>query len=170
MNGLPGTMQHLCWSPWVAATQRRLPSTETSSEANRSSPHKTQGPEPPRPLLVLPFLPKRQKKSRRSHACLSETPTEMLRGRRKRQGDQAVHTDIHEWTPWTDLCIASSFFPGWTVERVVGRDEGLACCRPRPEPENRVAGAAAGSYWGWRRVSEEEKEEGCYIRESILNV
>lgn len=110
MNGSPGTMHRLCWSPWAAATQHRLPSTETPSEANRSSPRKTLGLEPPRPLLALLFLAKRQKRSRHSHGCLSETVTEVLRGRRKRRGNRAVHIDVHEWKPWTDLCIASSFF------------------------------------------------------------
>lgn len=44
------------------------------------------------------------------------------------------------------MFLLSSLLSGRSVERVVGRNEGLACRRPRPEPENRVAGEAAGSH------------------------
>lgn len=37
---------------------------------------------------------------------------------------------------FSDMFLLSSLLSGRSVERVVGRNEGLACRRPRPEPEN----------------------------------
>lgn len=45
----------------------------------------------------------------------------------------------------SDLFLFSSLLSGGSVERVVSRNEGVACSRPRSEPEDRVAGEAAGS-------------------------
>lgn len=53
----------------------------------------------------------------------------------------------------SDMFLLSSLLSGRSVEWVISRNEGLACCRPRPEPENRVAGEAACSHRGWRCMS-----------------